>query len=289
MQALSFAFTLNFFNETTTNEGYDVAIRYLQAFSLIFSCIKALYFIRCWDEYQQNVIIIYETLTATWVFFKLFFSFNILFVLLYINGFIDTPGGSDHSGEDDFVGFREKGMGYILRVFFFSSSNSIGDLSYPEAGYWASLQETHTIVSYLMLLYIWIIYYFAVYLMVLMLLNFLIAIMTGKYDEIKENAEFVRDQQIIEVMEEYLIHKQHLQTKDDNVGIVIIFGKKQENVDDEFKSLSVALKEFISDQHLETKNYMDKHHTETKSLIKTMEINHERLEQKMDMILKKLE
>ena len=125
-----------------------------------------------------------------------------IITLLYINAAIDAPGIDDHLGNDDFVY-----LFYEVKIFFFTLSNTVGDLNYPEYGSWEENSKQNKPASVSMMAYIWIVYYVSMYMMLIMMLNFLIAIMSDVYAKITEETEVIKMKQLREMLPEALIYK----------------------------------------------------------------------------------
>ena len=116
-----------------------------------------------------------ETLKEIKLFTGVLICFIFIFALLYINGKIDFPGGTENFPPP---------MPYEIAILFYTMSNTIGDLNYPEYSEWAEKSNLNPGPCMLMTMYIWIIYIGGIYIMLIMMLNFLIAIMGAKVEEI---------------------------------------------------------------------------------------------------------
>ena len=147
-----------------------------------------------------------------------------VFVVLYTNGSIDPPGDSEN-------------VPYEFQVLTYTLSMSFGDMKYPKYSGWMNLIEDRPIVAYSMVTYIYAIYWLSTYVMLIMMLNFIIAIMGQKYEEIRSTESQVKIIQMTEMIEEALVHKTYEgRGKKDNTnkGFAIIFSKKIDEVVDEF-------------------------------------------------------
>jgi len=122
---------VNNYNTWLDSVAIDCIIRYLQGLCLFFAIYKIFDFVRCNDEIRPTVQLIIETFKAIRTFTCILIGFIWLFALFFVNGAIDSPGGDDHSGNDDFPN-----MFYETKVFFFTADNTVGNLNYPEYGGW---------------------------------------------------------------------------------------------------------------------------------------------------------
>ena len=105
-----------------------------------------------------------------------------------------------------------------------------------------------------MLTYIWSIYWLSTYVMLIMMLNFIIAIMGQKYEEITSAREQVKLLQMTDMIEESLVHRTYELkynpcywvfdrfVPDKNIGFAVIFSKKREDVVDEFQGVTNTIK-----------------------------------------------
>ena len=86
--------------------GDDVVLEVLQRhFTVIFlllNFIKWAYFGRSNETLQEPLYMIFKTFLGMRLFLVLVLYFSMLFSVTYIAAGIDTPGGNDHTGEQDF-------------------------------------------------------------------------------------------------------------------------------------------------------------------------------------------
>jgi len=83
--------------------------------------------------------------------------------------------------------------------------------------------------------------------MLIMMLNFLIAMMGAKYEEIVANTEIFKMVQLKEMLPEAFVYKSKQITNkmEDRVGILIIFAKKEDVEVDTFECVTAEIKKYL--------------------------------------------
>ena len=92
------------------------------------------------------------------------------------------------------------------------------------------------------MIYIWLVYYLAIYIMLIMLLNFLIAIMGAKYEEVMAKEDIVAYQTLAAMNVEAMVFYAHYNDLTTPSGIATIFAKEGEDVSNEYQSITSTIK-----------------------------------------------
>ena len=105
----------------------------------------------------------------------------LIFSILYINLNLDDPG-------------ETSGIPYEVSIITYTLENSFGALLFPNVDKWADIKDDHPIIAWTMMSQIWTIYWISNYVMLVMMLNFIIAIMSQKYEEIRSEEKRIHFQ-----------------------------------------------------------------------------------------------
>jgi len=101
-------------------------------------------------------------------FFSWIFIFSTLFQILGLELF-----------DDEYDGFNIK-----LTYLVYTYRNAIGDANPPKTIYWLEQKDKYPIAGNLMIILIWVFWLLSQWLVLIILLNFLIAIIGQSYDQI---------------------------------------------------------------------------------------------------------
>lgn len=146
---------------------------------MIFGFIKLLQYLRANHGLAQIIRLCYNVFYEAKAFTLFFIFCGIEFGLLYYLAGVDIGGHPDtnHGDGNDY----ERLLTFI-GVFLYAMRTSIGDLQAPNAIIWDNRSEA-------MVYLIWIIWIFNIYFMLIVYLNFLIAIISQVYENDQANYE----------------------------------------------------------------------------------------------------
>ena len=115
----------------------------------------------------------------------------------------NTIAKDDDHPED---GDDYEGMGRIARLFIYTLRNSIGDVIPPDGSFWFLFENEENYEqekSLVMLSFLWILWVFNVFYMVIILLNFLIAIVSSGHEDAMKIQKEISYSQKCELNYEY--------------------------------------------------------------------------------------
>ena len=85
------------------------------------------------------------------------------------------------------------GIHYYWAFVAFAIRSSIGDIQPPRYTFWLSAREQgHSVVPFLMVYFIWLIWFCTQFINLVILLNFLIAVISQSYEDIMSREIFTR-------------------------------------------------------------------------------------------------
>lgn len=145
---------------------------------LVNALIKILFFLRVYEKFGMLVQLIITVILDIKNFIFFFFLWLVLFSLLYrIAGIkIDRD---DYKNVNSF-------LAYIIVIF----RNSIGDEQIPNTDYWDEKSKLEfPILFNAVISYSWTLWLLNACFMLIMLLNFLIAIISQSYDQVMSNSQ----------------------------------------------------------------------------------------------------
>jgi len=150
----------------TVNEIVIVSILY--SLLLLVAAYKTMFYIRVYESYGQLVELVTRVMKDVVTFSVFFIGWLLLFSFMYQTIGIEVEGLEDTN--------VNRQVSYLLRIF----RNSVGDLDAPSMPYWYThaLEEDSKTGSIIMIYYGWFIWLLNVFVMVIVLLNFLIAIIS---------------------------------------------------------------------------------------------------------------
>jgi len=184
---MSYASTGGFLHsELTTVEGagltieQEAVITLIKAFMILLAISKCMYFSRIWYGMGKMVELVGRVLTTSMPFTLFFFGwvyvFSVLFIVLGYE--IDRA---------DFVGVND------LFVYFIQTyNNSIGNIAPPIYEGWMEHRMTHPKIVQTMTVLIWLFWFLNQFFVLIILLNFLVAIMGQAYEEIMTEALYFK-------------------------------------------------------------------------------------------------
>jgi hypothetical protein len=157
---------------------------------VMLSLVKLLFFLRVFEEYGflvQIIMVCCIDLIPFITFYMIFlFMFSITFVVLNME--VD-----DANNESKHIGFFEK---MLLETF----RSAIGEVGLPK--YSAILEKPDSYCKSLNIALIWIIWYLQVFFMLVIMLNFLIAVLQQTYNRVMNYQKIIMYQQRAELNEE---------------------------------------------------------------------------------------
>lgn len=151
------------------------------------TCIQMLSFFQTNPDFGVLVALVQSTITQLWsflVFLTLWIcSFTVFFRLL---GATFDEGTFEADYNPDFGDYPK--IPAVVVGLLQNFRNSIGDLATPHYKYWeARYDGGEHLQSQIMILFIWCLWLLEVYLMVIILTNFLIALVGQVYEQIQGN------------------------------------------------------------------------------------------------------
>ena len=139
---------------------------------LVFSVIKVLGYLKLDDRFGLMVDLIVQVIKDVYNFCIFLVCWLVLCVLLYkVSGF--------SMGNDDDYPLVNSNLVLFLNMF----RNSIGDVQTPKYDWWTTTQEGSTITG-IMIGYAWILFITHQFLLLIILVNFLIAMVSQSYDSV---------------------------------------------------------------------------------------------------------
>ena len=160
---LGLQIVLTILNQKGIGEKDQWMIEFMQFLKFALMLVKLMYLVRVNEKFNTIVLLLKKTYKDT-IFFGIYFFFFVLqlSVIYRIFTAVDVPGSTDYAGLNDSF------------VFFFSTfRNSIGDINTPELN---DLSTRNLII-------VWFIWTFNIYHMLIISLNFLIAVISQSYEE----------------------------------------------------------------------------------------------------------
>lgn len=145
---------------------------------LVNALIKVLFFLRVYGKFGMLVQLIISVVIDIKNFIFFFVLWLILFSLLYRIAGIKIDEG-DYKNVNSY-------LAYVIVIF----RNSIGDEQIPDTNYWTAQSKTDFPVLYDTVIgYSWALWLLNACFMLIMLLNFLIAIISQSYDQVMTNSQ----------------------------------------------------------------------------------------------------
>ena len=177
-------------------------------FELILSLIKLNYYLKVFPDFGKLVQLVYKVIQDILTFMLMFIIYVLLFTLMTYSfeTVLDPEDGDDYP--------MYPGVTKFLSAFLQTWRNSVGDIALPSYPYWTALFKgddyAQTIPAGSMILLIWIQWFVNQYINMIIMLNFLIAIISQSYEEVMSTSAFTRAQQRCSMNEEYQIAKKGL-------------------------------------------------------------------------------
>ena len=144
----------------------------------VLSFIKLFLFSRVFKEFGLIIRLCYKVFSKAFTFSIFFYLFNLIFTFLYLYLGVDIGGFPDNGHGD---GNDYKWLTHFISVFLYAYRISIGDIEVPNAMIWevALGEEGMSFMLYL----IWLIWMSHQYFMLIVFMNFLIAIISQVYED----------------------------------------------------------------------------------------------------------
>lgn len=140
--------------------------------------IKMLFFLRLNTEYSQLVQMVASTFGQVVPFINFFVMWVFFFAILYYNLQIEID-----SAESEYLKVFEFGQYWLMTY-----RDSIGDISIPGYGEWDKIYDDNNnqdrAKKYVIILLIWIVWLLNQFMCLIVLLNFLIAVISQVYDNV---------------------------------------------------------------------------------------------------------
>ena len=131
---------------------------------LLFSSIKLMYFLRIYNTCVQLLEVLVKVLEDIIPFTVFFFIFIVIITFEYhISGIIVKTGDYSH------ISFY-----YPLQVF----RNAVGDPQPPTLDFWGNKEKQWPLLSTIMVYFGWMVWILCIYLNMIILVNFLIALIS---------------------------------------------------------------------------------------------------------------
>ena len=167
--AFAMLFAREFIIKEKKNESKNFDLM-LNVFIALQMLLKTNYYLRVYQQFGLLVNLISTCVVDMIPFCVYLFVYELFFVLVYIRSGIKAPARKGFEDGDFF--------GMLLYVW----ENSIGNINDPDDSSFALL-ESHSFNGYL----IWIIWVFNQVIVVIILLNFLIAVISQSYENVMSN------------------------------------------------------------------------------------------------------
>ena len=169
---VAFKIYATFFTPPTDNikNITDAILRFIRGLICFMSIIKFFYYAKVDPDMAKLIRLIYDTVSYIKLFTIIFLIATCTFAILNINFKMDTP-------DDDYPNLYSQ-----IAQFLYAFRNSIGDLNTPGYGFWSKNLDKNP-YGYLMIFSLWVVYLLTIYFMVIMLLNFLIALVSVQFEE----------------------------------------------------------------------------------------------------------
>jgi hypothetical protein len=152
------------FNQLQIEDSF-VIMPELRITLVILSLIKLLFFLRVFEEYGFLVQIILVCCIDLIPFITFYIVFLVLFSLIF----------SVLKMEIDFENNQQSHIGYFEKMLLETFRSSIGEVGLPK--YDALLQEPSSFCRSINVLLIWVVWFLQVFFMLVIMLNFLIAVL----------------------------------------------------------------------------------------------------------------
>lgn len=172
--------------EDSKTPGIAITMIVLNTLIAINSIIKCGSFLRVDESFALMVLLIVEVMADM----KNFFAFLMVWVFLFSALFL-IAGGNVYS-EDDYEE-EYKDVNRFISTFIQVFRNSIGDLKVPNYEFWIDKENKfppafqNTMVGYM-----WVLWFLSSIFMLVMLLNFLIAIISQTYDKVMSQSIIIK-------------------------------------------------------------------------------------------------
>lgn len=144
----------------------------MQSTLLFFGILKTMFFLRVNEYFSMLCQLLYQCLVDLFAFMIFFVAWLFLFSFLY------KISGSGVS-QDDYPHVTP----YIYYVIVIMR-NSIGDEQMPTYDFWANRIGSDPVLANTMIGYAWVLWFMQAFFMLIILLNFLIAIVSQSYDSV---------------------------------------------------------------------------------------------------------
>jgi hypothetical protein len=148
----------------------------LNSLLLISAIFKLMFFLRINQTFGMLVQLILQVVIDFRHFGFFMVCWILIFSFLYRIAGIDVPNTGDDAEYPEVNNF----ILFIIQIF----RNSIGDLKVPDYTFWNARMTESRVVSLVMIAYVWFLWLINIMLMLIILLNFLIAIVSQSYDSV---------------------------------------------------------------------------------------------------------
>ena len=142
---------------------------------IVLGFLKLNMYLRVFSEYGRIMRLCYRVIQDSSSFSIYFYLFISLFALLFKCTGTDIGGHNDplHGDGDDY-----ENLPVFFSFFMYSFRAAIGDLEAPNASVWLKISN-----SSFMVYVIWVLWMIEIYFLLIVFLNFLIAIISQVYEE----------------------------------------------------------------------------------------------------------
>lgn len=161
-------------------------IPFLNCIVLTFTFFKLLFYLRVYKSFGQLVLMLKMSINATRTFLLFMAIWILFFTVVYrIFGVTFDEGGftAGDDYDDDHGDYR---LVFPQVVYLLSAiRNSIGDLAPPHVFFWAArYADGDEMISRAAIYFTWILWFTQILVMLIIILNFLIAIVSQAYEEV---------------------------------------------------------------------------------------------------------
>lgn len=221
-------------------------------FVIVFGFVKTLFFVRIYEDYGFLVQMVGMTVLEL-VPFMVFFSFWIIFFTVCFQ----TLGVQINNDDSEYPN-----VALFAKYFLMTYRNSIGDISTPHYTNWIERYDAEDFWENLMqdtlISLIWLVWLLNQFLNLIILLNFLIAVISQVYDKVISDQKLLMYQLRAELNKEYFMIMRMYNLLEEYQMLVFTTEKGVEEAEeDEFAGLVQTLKKYIAAQNEQVNHRID--------------------------------
>ena len=202
---------------------------------ILLGFLKMMFFIRIFDDYSFMITLVWQTIEAAVPFINFLMMWIMVFALCYqaLGVKVDEPDNPEDKEYPLTV--------TILRYFFYAYRTSIGDIAVPDYSYWSDESEggyrdsesEEYFAKYSMIYIIYLVWFTNQQLCLIILLNFLIANISAKYEEIMEEQVTFDYMQKVYLNSDFNIFKRFLKLPKPAIHILVFTNVAQEEEEED--------------------------------------------------------